>query len=195
MKIIVMLACCSLVYSCHQTSKEKEKQSAVEITEPIEFFPVTAYLKGQLAEIRSRGITPLKYTLIGDHTDSAWLKPEELNTACMEFLQPKIDTTNLVPLFFEKKFLDQTIAAYTFTYDPIGTLPDSINLKHWDVYINPETGKVKRIYMVKKMGANKILQLTWLSDKWCKITTIIELPDGQSAVEKEEKITWDFDQL
>ena len=59
--------------------------------------------------------------------------------------------------------------------------------------INPETGKVKRIYLVKNPGKNKILQLTWLGDRSCRTTTIIEPANGNSYIEKEEKITWSFD--
>jgi len=109
-----------------------------------------------------------------------------------EFLQPEIDSANLVPFFTETKFLDQTINAFTFTYDPKIQLPDSVNLKHWDVYIDPETSKVKRVYIIKRSGENKILQLTWQSNEWCKTTTIITTPDGISKIEKEEKISWDY---
>ena len=53
------------------------------------------------------------------------------------------------------------------------------------------TSKVKRIYLIKKTSDNKTLQLTWQSNQWCKITTIVNDAAG-SKVEKEEKITWDY---
>ena len=195
MKIIILLAFFTGVFSCTHSTKEKEKQLSESIIEPVKFFPVNAYFKGQLAEINNRGLTPLKYTLVNKHTDSVWLNQEELKTACKEFLHPDIDSSSLIPFFSEKKFLDQTIDAFTYTYDPIGALPDSINIKHWDVYIDPVTGKVRRVYMVKTKGPNQILQLTWLGDKWCKLTTITDLPNGETRIDKEEKITWDFDPL
>ena len=88
--------------------------------------------------------------------------------------------------------MDQTIDALTFTYDPIGPLPDSMKLQHWDVYVEPATGKVKRIYMVKNLSESKTIQLTWQSDKWCKTTYITNKGDGSSFVEKVEKISWDY---
>jgi hypothetical protein len=156
------------------------------------FFPVTTYLKGQIYYIKERGITPIKYTTIGGHTDSVMIKLDQLDGLLTEFLNPVIDSTNLTDFYTETKFLDQTIAAFTFTYDAKKQLPDSLPLRHWDVYVDQETGKMKRIYIVKQSGLNKILHLTWLNNQWCSITTIGTKPDGTSAVEKEEKISWDY---
>ena len=186
----------SLLYSCNSAEKEKKsepvQQPAIEQVEKQSFFPVTSYLKGQLFDFKQNGISPLKYTTIKEHTDSVWLKIPEIDKAVKEFMDPVIDSINLVSLFVEKKFMDQTLNAITFSYDPVGQLPDSMKLDRWDVYVDPPSGKVKRIYMVKNIG-DKTLQLTWQSNKWCKINTIINKPDGTSELEKEEKIVWTFD--
>lgn len=200
MKIILtLLLTVWLLSSCNSNTANKKngiienKNDSIKmnIEKPV-FFPVTSYIKGQLYDITKKGINPLKYITVKNHTDSSWIKAEDLTAALREFLEPEIDSVNLVTLFTEKKFLDQTLDAFTFTYDPSGPLPDSIQLSHWDVYVDPKTSQVKRIYMVKNIAPNKILQLTWLSNKWCKIITIINNPDGSSTIEKEEKITWDF---
>jgi hypothetical protein len=181
-----------LLLSCHHSSNSEALKKEKPAPEKQSFFPVTAYIKGELYELKASGINPLKYTTTGNHTDSAWLKHEDLDVAVREFLTPEIDSLNLVSLFTEKSFLDQSIGAVTFTYDATGPLPDTMTLKHWDVYIDPETGKVKRIYLVKEISPTRTLQMTWLSGKWCKITSIILDHNGTSAIEKEEKITWDF---
>ncbi len=182
----------AVLASCNNPSDSAATKNEKEVPKRQSFFPVTSYIKGELYDLRKRGINPLKYTTIKNHTDSVWLKIEEIEEAVKEFLQPEIDSVNLVSLFIEKSFLDQSIGTYTFTYDANGPLPDTMTLKHWDVYIDPERGKVKRIYMVKDINKTKMLQLTWQSGKWCKITTITTDQNGVSSVEKEEKITWDF---
>lgn len=172
-----------------------EKKTAEPAEAPIQsqsFFPVTSYLKGQLYDIKQKGLTPIKYTTIKEHTDSVLVKFEDLETLAKEFLSPEIDSTNLIAFYTESKFLDQTIEAFTFTYELKPNAPDSVKFLQWDVYIEPEKGKVKRIYMIKKGGPGKTLQLTWLSNKWFKTTTIVNNPDGSSLVEKEEKIVWDY---
>ncbi len=181
-----------LLGSCSDQSSPEIKKEEKEPAKKQSFFPVTSYIRGQVYEIRTTGINPLRYITINNHTDSSWLKIEELEEAVKEFLSPVIDSTNLTSLFTEKNFLDQTIAAYTFTYEPSGQLPDTMKLKRWDVHIDAETDKVKRIYMVKEISPSKTLQLTWQGGKYCKIVSIITDAKGNSSVEREEKITWDF---
>ncbi len=185
--VIILLFC-----ACNNSTTEKILPKENTVEEKINFFPVTSYIKGQIHSIKEKGLTPIKYNTINNHTDSVLLKFEALDEVLKEFLQPEIDTANLIHFFTESKFLDQTIDAFTFTYEPKIQIPDSINLQRWDVYIDPTTSKVKRVYIVKKSFENKILQLTWQSNLWCKITTILNNPDGTSKIEKEEKISWDY---
>lgn len=181
-----------LLSSCSNSSGGKDKNPDKGTVVQEKFFPVTAYLRGQVAELNQRGTPPLKYTTRNEHTDSSWIKKEESDSLFRQFLTPVIDSTNLTGLFTEKKFMDQSINAFTFTYDAKGPLPDSMQLQHWDVYVEPESGKVRRIYMVKNIGAGKILQLTWQGDKWCKLVSIKDQPDGSSSIEYDIKLSWDY---
>jgi len=181
----------TLLNACSNNTPEKTTTPINVVVEKPNFFPVTAYLKGQIYDIKEKGLTPIRYITGNNHSDSATIKFDDLNELCKEFLHPQIDSANLVPFFTESKFLDQTINAFTFTYDAKANIPDSIPLIHWDVYVEPETGKVKRVYIIKN-SSNKTLQLTWQSNQWCKTTTVVNLPNGTSIVEKEEKISWDY---
>ena len=193
MKILFpVIACIFILFSCNNSGKTDSVAVERNIEKNQKFFPVTAYLKGEIYNIKKAGINPLKFTTINNQTDSLWLKIEELDTAVSEFLHPEINDTNLISLFTEKSFLDQTINTVTFTYDATISLPDSMLLKHWDVYIDPQSNNVKRIYLVKEISKSKTLQLTWVSNKWCKITSIITDEKGVSKIEKEEKLIWDF---
>jgi len=185
-----LLAASVILFSaCNNTTTEKPVVQDTVVEEKPSFIPVTSYIKGQILEITQRGITPMKFVTINGHTDSALVKFDALTDFLQEFLQPRIDSLNLTPFFSESKFLDQTINAFTFTYNLKAKLPDSIPLTHWDLYIDPETNKIKRVYMIKKSG-NNILQLTWQSNEWCQVTTISNTPGGPSKVEKEEKVLW-----
>jgi hypothetical protein len=155
-------------------------------------FPVTDFLKGQLRIIDSMGVTPLKILSINGKTDSLWLKREDIRKNAKPFLTPVIDSVNMYSLFSEKSFLDQTINAFTFSYDPKRKLPDSIKLTHWDVYMNPQTNSIQRIYLVKE-NADSTTQLTWVVNKWYSIRTIIQNQGEQPEI-KEEKMIWNFDE-
>lgn len=180
------------MYSCKNSGKPAQVLPEQDTTQKQRFFPVTEYLKGEIYNIKKSGINPQKFTTINGKTDAVWIKIEELDSALAEFLNPEIDSANLTALFTEKSFLDQSLNAVTFTYDASGLLPDTMQLKHWDVYVDPKTNKVKRIYMVKETDKTRTLQLTWVNGQWCKTTTIVSDEKGAMKVEKEEKLIWDF---
>jgi hypothetical protein len=156
------------------------------------FFPVTTFIKGQILDIKRGGTNPVNIITENQKTDSSWLKMDELDNQFSDFLTPLIDTANLSNLFSEKKFLDQTLNAYTFTYDAKAALPDSFSLLRWDVYVKPDDNKVKRIYMIKKAGVGIEKQLTWEADNWAKIVTLKTAADGNTSIVKEQTIKWRF---
>lgn len=94
--------------------------------------------------------------------------------------------------FTETTFLDQTLEAYTFSYEPVKQLPDTIPFNNWVIYLDQTTQKLKRIYLVKKGTGNTTLQLTWVANKWAKIVTIAKNSGGDETVEKETRISWDY---
>jgi len=197
MKFLIPIFLFLAVVSC------KNKQASVQEDEIVhmkpeadstgnkEYFPVTAYIRGQLAELRQDGLNPLKYVTTGTHKDSSWVKIENLEKEMQEFLTPVIDTANVSHLFKEARFNDQTINAITFSYDPLSRLPDSFTIRHWDVYIDPARNTVRRIYLVKRLP-DKESQLTWQSGKWCKITELDIKDNMPHEIIKETFYNWDF---
>ena len=196
LKIFTFLIFGLIIFSSCHSRENKSENSTIKNAESVQtFFPVTDYLKGQLYELDSMPVTPLKTVTFNGKTDSEWLKRESIRLLAAPFLTPVIDSVSMSPYFSVKSFLDQTINAFTFSYDPIKQLPDSIKLTHWDVYINPQSSTVERIYLVKENnenGINTTTQLTWKSDQGCTIITITQKP-GKEPLIKEEKMKWNFD--
>jgi hypothetical protein len=192
MKLFYILCFCFIAIMGCNNGNTTAIQTPVATKDTVSFFPVTAYLKGQIAAISQAHKNPVMYLTIADKTDSVWLKMEDLPASFSEFLQPEIDSTNLVNFYTEKRFLDRSINAYTFTYEKKSNLPDSMNLKKWDVYVNPASSTVKRVYLVKEINKNETLQLTWVNDAWCKITWVATNLVGEVKVLKEQKIVWDY---
>lgn len=187
---------CILFAIIFSACESKEKQPATRETEGVEapnFFPVTNYIYGQIEAIKQAGINPIKLDSSNNKVDSSWLKIEDFQDAFLEFVTPGIDSTNLTPFFNESKFEDKTIDSYTFTYTAKPSLPDSIVLQRWDVYISPMSNSIKRIFLVKKLSDTKELQLTWQSGQWCKTVTIITNAQGQQSVSSVQTIKWHFD--
>ncbi len=184
-----------IFYSCSNNGKQLTPSRENSSSKTDSFFPVTSYIKGQMIILDSLPITPLQLTIIKGKIDSAWISKDKLSKFYAPFLTPVIDETNLTEYFKESSFSDQTLNAVTFTYDPIAKLPDSISIRHWDVYIHPETGNVIKVYIVKDTkitGQLVTQQLTWQSNKMAKISTILNKPDGSMSLEKEMVLMWDF---
>lgn len=188
--IVILSSACNSSTSNSQMVQENEQRSKPADS----FFPVTDFLQGQLNELESMPITPLRLVFHNKKTDSIWLKRENLRSYVQPFFAPLIDSASMEPYFSVKSFLDQTINAVTFTYDPKGKLPVDMELRHWDVYINPQTGNVERIYMMKESTIDDkitITQLTWKTKEGCSMRTIKQEP-GKEPVIQEEKIIWNF---
>lgn len=194
-QIFFFIVGCIALISCGSSEKDAPaKPLAADTTaaKPQRFFPVTSFLRGDLAAIKQKGVNPVKITTVGQKVDSAWLTLEQLPAELSEFLQPVIDSTNLIDFYKETSFQDQTINTFTFTYEPRGPLPDSLTLRRWDVYVDADNQTVKKVYLVKQIttdGKPKTLQLTWEAGKRCKMLT---LNSETSTVEKEVTILWDF---
>lgn len=189
-KLISILIISISLQACNQQAKNENPPAAKE--ERQSFFPVTSYIKGQITEITTYGLAPVQYDVRSSKKDSIWLGAAALDTVFKEFLEPVIDSTNLIDTYEESKFADQTIDAFTFTYTPKNKTDTNLVIKRWDVYISTKTNKVQRVFIVKRAG-KKELQLTWQNDEWCTIRTIGEDSNGKLVVEKEALIKWKYD--
>ena len=189
-----LLATLLLFSACNNNkvpvSKETSINPQIIIGDTVtNFFPVTSYLRGEIFGIKTGGITPVKKTTVGKMTDSVYIKEADFEKTFSVFLFPTIDTSNLKNTFTEKRFLDQTLNAFTFTYDPTNGVSTDFAFIHWDVYVDPETNKVRRIYLTKNIGAETNLLMTWQSGKWCEVVTI-----KKDAILKKEKISWSYEE-
>lgn len=188
MKFIFLFCILLSFVACKSHKTEPVSQPPVNNTAE-NYFPVTTYIKGQIADIKSASVNPLLISTTPEKTDSVWLGIDSLDYYFKDFLTPVIDTANLKSHFSESKFLDQSIPAYTWTYDLRKNVADTSGLKHWDVYVNPDNSKVERIFIIKTLPDNNILQLTWVSNNYARI---IEL-NTNSDIKKDVTIKWRFD--
>lgn len=151
----------------------------------IPVFPVTDYLLGQITSIETLQTTPVKIVTNENKSDSLWIQREDVRALAAPFLHPVIDSASLQEHFTGNSFLDQTVGAVTFTYVPKSNFKDDSGLREINVYIDPQTNKVQRIYLVKEKG-DTTLQLTWKSGSWFSLRSIV------NDKVKEEKVQWGF---
>lgn len=179
-----------IITACNNTETKEEAGAGdsadTEIArDTIPIFPVTDYLLGQISNIEKSPVTLLKTIENGGTVDSIWFEREDAKTLAQAFLNPVIDSASLQKYFVGNSFLDQTINAFTFTYTPKQGSDEVTDLKEIDVYIDPQTSEVNRIYLVKENG-DTTTQLTWKSGNWFSIRKLI---NGNVT---EEKVKWNF---
>ena len=178
-------------FSCHQvenTAEEKTELSEIDTTtEAPSFFPLGNFIKGQIVDIKNSGINPIKISTVNNHPDTSWINVESFEKVFGEFYTPFIDSSSLQQFFKENKFFDQTLNAITLTYTSVGKVPDRIPWKYWNIYIEPETNKITRIFMVKALDLDRTRQLIWIPGVSAKAVTIS--PNG---AEDEINIKWSY---
>lgn len=161
----------------------------------LSMFPVTEFLEGQLKNIENSPVTPLKLIIADGKIDSVWITREMIREFAEPFLTPLIDSASLSFYFDGESFIDQTVNSVTFTYDANQSLPKNISLRTINVYADPELGNITKVYLLKESYLDKLVtkvQLTWKTDQWCSIRTIVQ-KEEETTVITEEKVTWNFD--
>lgn len=186
-----------LITGCKSPSGETTETSATSATDSIttqpaeeNYFPVTTFIRGQINDIRTMGVNPLKKVVTPAGMDSAWLKIETLENEFADFLSPVIDSANMKGKYKETKFLDATLGAYTWTYE-LRNPDDTSGLRMWMVYVDPMTNQVNRLYLIKQAPDNAQLQLTWIPHSHANSRTIFS-KNGEQVVSRETTIKWRF---
>jgi hypothetical protein len=193
-KIIAITTTAFVLFSCNNNKTSTASYEALK-QDSIKFFPVTSFINGQYKSIDAAQVTPMLVITANNKTDSLWLKKEEVAAYLTPFKSIEINTDNLTNLYQETRFKDESVNAITFTYSPLPALPDTASLRKWDVYIHPENGEVKKVFIVQQYteaGQNYTRQLTWEANRSARITTISNMPDGNRKVLKDVKIVWMF---
>ncbi|MBU3714755.1 MAG: hypothetical protein FGM46_07375 [Ferruginibacter sp.] len=95
------------------------------------------------------------------------------------------------PYFKETSFYDLTLNKITMTYAPFDNLPESISLRQWILYINPETNLIDKAYIEKQITPQKKIQLTWNKGKNCRQVYLTDDENGKSRIEKTIEIKWE----
>lgn len=187
---IIILLFPAFFCSCSNAGQKPADVKTAPV-EKLSYFPLTAYLKGQVRSVGLIGISPLKVVTTAAKTDSTWIRMEDFGREIAEFMSPEIDSVNMTSLFSESKFNDQSLGVVTLTYEPKKQLPAGFELARWDVYINPESGTITKVYMLKNRK-DTTLHLTWEAEKGCTIQTVLNKPDGTAVEESKVSITWKF---
>jgi len=182
---ILIFVC--LITSCSQN--KSEKSTAGQPDSDASFFPVGNYLLSDIASIKQNGISPKYFHIKNGISDSSFLQIENINSNLSDFLSPMIDSASMNSWVKENKFYDESIESFTLSYDVQNAYLNKTTWRKWDVYINPETQKVDRIFLVKNISDSTIAQLTWIPTLYAKIVII---NNQNSSIVEEKTFIWNY---
>jgi len=190
-RILLYSVCLLLLCSCGEEQQEpvstpKSKTDTTPSDMPVQasFFPVSDYLLGQIILMKRGDINPLLKTHTDNKDDSTWIRMESIDSVLKDFTEPYIDSVRLSSYFKETKFEDASMNLITLSYDANNGTPVNVPWSHWDIYIDPESGEVKRIYLVKYLKNGQTQQLHCKpGDSW-KIITLSGGTDAHVISEK-----------
>lgn len=127
---------------------------------------VTGYLKGQLKFIDTVAYGLLKVTeKEGSEPDSVYLNKQQVKALVEPFLSAEISKAQLEKNYRETSFADATTSFITITYV---TKENSSTFQQVDVYIEPQSGAIRQLYLTgffdTPMGLIR-KQLLWFHNK------------------------------
>ncbi len=182
---ILIFVC--LIASCAQ--KKSNKSTADNSESDASFFPVGNYLLGDIETIKHQGISPKYVYVKNGNSDSSFLQLQDIDSSLSDFLIPMIDSAGLSELVKETKFYDESIESFTLSYDVQKDYFEKTSWRKWDVYINPETQKVDRIFLMKSISDSTIAQLTWIPKSFAKVVII---NNQSSSIVEEKTFIWNY---
>jgi hypothetical protein len=151
---------------------------------------VAGHIKGDLRKLDSIPYSLLKITEKNSgQPDSVYIKKADLWKLIAPFLSDEIKQENLSDHYTETSFADATIQSVMITYQ---AKEKDHQINQVAVYVNPENGRINRIYINGFFDDNNWKgkkQLMWAEQKG--LTIISTKEDDQSGTETiTEKIIW-----
>jgi hypothetical protein len=184
----IVLGLTVITAGCQQPQKPAASSSAEQ-----DYFPVKAYLLGQLHTIDSLQLPVTKYFSGSGKSDTSLLSTAECRQLAAGFLEQDISDPSLKSQYEESSFADQSVPSINFTYLTKAT---NLPLKRVDVVLKPDpvnADQVKSIYMEKyyQQGDTAIQEkLFWKADHYYQVIRSKQAGNSQPLLE-QFKVVWD----
>ncbi len=155
-----------------------------------EFYPVIAFIRSELDKLDSMPLAVFTYREEGDLRDTQIISKQSFRQSAEGYFNPDISQTHLKGKYTEKVFMDATINRITLSYD---TDDESAEVKKINVLIEPESEKIKSIYLEKRLVSGDTIQIQkmiWSSGRQLQVTTI-PIIQGRSGAIVRMAYVWD----
>ena len=153
------------------------------------FYPVKSYVQTELAALDSLPVAVFKFTTVNGKTDTTIIEKDLLRKLAEELTSPDITIPPLKEKYKETVFMDETVNSVTLSYS---SNTDDDVIRKVDVFVHPETEKVKYIYLekIESRGDSSIVRkMIWTTGKYMQVTSVVQVKD-LPAYGLQEKYVW-----
>ena len=162
-------------------------------TKKEDFFPVSAYIGGQLKIIDSLQLSLSMATTINNNTRYSVATDKQLRQWADLFQHPDINEPSLKGQYKETNIADESGPSVTLIYTALNAM---LPVQKVNVFIKPDpiqNDKVTGVYIEKSFTSNDTVysqRLLWKSGKSLQVVTEKKMKDIALPAE-QVKITWD----
>jgi len=198
--ILITFAAIQLFFlACQQNDQTAEAE------EDKAFFPIAGNIQAELKEIDSLPIAVMKYTSVENMADrseasiiaapaapkidTSIAPKDELKAMAGWMINPDISAPEWKGAFREDVFYDKTVNVLTMSYTTNSEKPP---VRKIEVRVNPESDKVRSIYVERQDNNNDTLitrKMVWVTGQSLQVITSWNLP-GKPETIRTEKYSW-----
>jgi predicted RND superfamily exporter protein len=155
-----------------------------------EFYSVIAFIRSELDMLDSIPLAVFTYREEWGLRDTQIISKQSFRQSAEGYFNPDISQTDLKGKYTEKVFMDANINRITLSYD---TDDESAAIRKINVLIEPESEKVKNIYLEKRLVSGDTIftqKMIWSSGRQLQVTTIPNIKGVSGAIVKIAYV-WD----
>lgn len=148
-----------------------------------EYYPIGSFIKTQVNKLDSLPLAVIKYTTVGNKTDTAIIDKKDFAAIAVYFATPDITNPEIAEQIEETPIIDASLGTITLIYTAKN---DTLSLRKADVLLKQDDSQVRTVYIEKSKPVAEgiiIQKMLWTADKNFQVTTV------QRSKESPEKVT------
>lgn len=186
-KLLCLTAFLIVVASaCKNKSGSSSAEQQTDDSTHKEYYPISSFIQSQVNKLDSLPLAVIKYTTVGNKTDTAVIDKKDFASIAGYFATPDITAPGIKEQIEENSFIDASIGTIALTYTAKN---DTIALRRADVLLKQDDSRVRTIYIEKK-EASAVKKMLWTTDRNILVTTIQQATNTPEKV-TIEKYVWD----
>lgn len=187
--ILRAMACILTIIAVSCNNRSETSKEITYDNDSLTFYPIRDYLQTQIADVVRTPYFIYRLTVQDGKRDSVVISSAEFSSLTTPFTAWNIDSPGVKKYYREDAFNDASTNSITFSYT---TRNKKLPLQQADVLLEPETQKVKRVFLQVVQSNNDtiiIYKLGWKADKSCTIAKSI-LPGKDHELTSHTTVVW-----